>query len=448
MIMKLLRPKKGIDVPDYKEHTRSLPIVKGPEPRELIFPMKMHSGAPASARLKPGDRVKVGTLIGEGQGHISANIHSSVSGYVTSVEERPSFRGKSLAVIVENDNLCGKENEYPLGRNNITAEVFYKRLRDCGLTGKGGAGFPTHVKFQPQNDGGHRLMLINGAECEPYSTTDHRIMLEYPEQILRATELMRKLFNINHNVIAVEDDKHDAIECLQRTANDLQYSEIEIQEVKGRYPQGDQGILFNSVFGSEIPYSSNPNDIGLLTSNVSTVKAVYDAVFLGRPLVERVITVTGPAIAEPQNVLTRIGTPVRDLIDYCGGFRKEPAKLINGGPMMGMPFDDLGIPAVKDTTTILCLDEAAKITAQERPCIRCAKCVDVCPVNLQPISISNAWRKERVGDCRELKADSCIRCGCCTYICPSKIPLLEDIKSAIAEIEKRPELNSEANGGI
>ncbi len=433
--MKLFSPPKGVHVPGYKEKTRDMPIADGPDAQELVFPMKMHTGVPATACVKVGDKVKVGTLIGKGRGYISAHIHSSVSGRVRCIEERQSFRGKSTAVVVDNDRRDEEERLEPL-EQDTTPEKFFERLRDAGLTGKGGAGFPTHVKLNPQNSDGQRRILINGVECESYSTTDHRVILEYPEEILRATEWMRRLFHARHNVIAVEDDKPDAIERLQRTANDLHYRDIEIREVKGLYPQGDQGTLYRTVFGREIPFGKNPNDIGLLTANVSTVKAVYDAVFLGRPLVERVITVTGPAIAEPQNVLSRIGTPVRELIAFCGGLRSEPGKLVNGGLMMGRPFNDLNIPVVKDTTTILCMDATARELPQERPCIRCAKCVDVCPVNLQPVLISNAWRKGRIGRCRRLKATTCIRCGCCTYICPSKIPLLEDIQSAVAEIDK------------
>lgn len=444
--MSFFIPKSGVDVPGQKEKTRHKPIVEGPEPEELIFPMKMHAGAPARVKVKSGDRVKVGTLLGEGRGHISANIHSSVSGRVTAVEERPSFKGQASAVVVENDGQDEEEDKLEPLDGNASTETFFARLQCCGLTGKGGAGFPTHVKFAPVSREGHRYMLINGAECEPYSTTDHRVMLEYPEEILRTAEFMRGLCGTEYNVVAVEEDKQDAIERLRRTAGDLHYNNIDIRKVESRYPKGDEGILARTVFGLEIPHDKNPNEVGVLTSNVSTIKAVHDAVFLGRPLVERVITVTGPAITNPQNVLTRIGTPIRALIDFCGGFHSEPGKLVKGGPMMGMPFSDLDIPAVKDTTTILCLGADAREVPDEKPCIRCAKCVDVCPVNLQPISISNAYRSGDIQLCADLKAESCIRCGCCTYICPSKIPLLRDIKSGvkkIGEVQRQGETGEE-----
>ncbi|MFW5870939.1 MAG: electron transport complex subunit RsxC [Verrucomicrobiota bacterium] len=424
----LFRPRKGVPVPGHKQRTRGKAIVKGPDPKELIFPVMMHSGAPAGVLVKKGDSVKKGTLIAGAMEHVSANIHSSVSGSVKAIETRDSFRGPSRSIIIENNGLDEEENLEPLDKNS-SLDQFLDRLEESGITGKGGAGFPAHVKFATID--GHRYMLINGAECEPYSTTDHRVMLEFPEEILRTVELMRQLFDTEYNVIAVEEDKPDAIDVLKNKIRESDYRNISVEKVTGLYPQGDQGMLLRNVFGVEIPSGMFPNQLGVLTSNVSTVKAIHDAVFKGEPLVERVITVTGAPIADPQNVLTRIGTPVRDLIDFCGGFKTKAGKIINGGAMMGTPFTDLDIPAVKDTTTILCLGDKPAIRTLERACIRCGRCIDVCPVNLQPIMISNAYRKGRLDLCNALKAGACIRCGCCTYICPSRIPLLEDIKSGI-----------------
>ncbi len=433
---RLLTHRKGIPVQGHKQRTRRKAIVKGPDPKELVFPVMMHSGAPARVLVKKGDYVKKGTLIAGAMEHVSANIHSSVSGSVKAIETRDSFRGPSRSIVIENNGLDEEENLEPLDKNSSLDE-FLGRLEESGITGKGGAGFPAHVKFATID--GHRYMLINGAECEPYSTTDHRVMLEFPEEILRTVELMRQLFNTEYNVIAVEEDKPDAIALLKNKIRESEYRNIKVQKVKGRYPQGDQGMLLRNVFGIEIPSGMFPNQLGALTSNVSTIKAIHDAVFQGRPLVERVITVTGPAIANPQNILTKIGTPVRALIDFCGGFKTGVGKIINGGAMMGTPFTDLDIPAVKDTTTILCLGKESAARASESACIRCGRCIHVCPVNLQPIMISNAYRKGRLDLCNALKARSCIRCGCCSYICPSLIPLLEDIKSAIDRLKQEQE---------
>ncbi|MFP4152196.1 MAG: electron transport complex subunit RsxC [Alkalispirochaeta sp.] len=428
-----LRPRKGVPVPSNKEHTERKEVVTAPHVRELIFPMKMHTGEPAEPAVDVGDSVRIGTLIGEARGHVSAGVHSSVSGIVTAIEERESFRGLSLSFVIENDGRDEEERFEPLDES-ISVDTFFARLRESGITGEGGAGFPTHVKFSPPGEG-HGYLLINGAECESYSTSDHRVMLEHAPEILRTVDFLRRLFETDHNVVAVEKDMPDVIAVLKRTADDLDYRHITIEKVSDRYPQGDQGVLLRTVFGLELPFGTFPNEMGVLTSNVSTIKAIHDAVFLGRPLVERVVTVTGSAITNPQNVLTRIGTPLRELIDFCGGFKTGVGKLINGGPMMGAPFNDLEIPVAKDTTTILCLDESAARTPDERPCIRCARCIDVCPVNLQPIAISNAYRAGRFDVLEALKAESCILCGSCTYICPSRIPLLEDIKHAIKESE-------------
>ncbi len=433
-MQRLLRPRKGVPVSGHKELTAGKPIVEGPIPSELVFPMMMHSGVPAEVCVKVGDQVRIGTQVGRAPQHISANIHSSVSGTVKAIEQRDSFRGPTLSVVIENNGLDDKQWLEPLDES-ISAEKFFGRLRDAGITGKGGAGFPAHVKLSPRNQR-HRYVLINGAECEPFSTTDHRTMLEYAPEILHTVELLRRLFNTEHNVIAIEDDKPDAIARLQEVAGDLGYKHIRIRKVHGRYPQGDQGVLLRSVFGLEIPQGKFPNEMGILTSNVSTVKAVHDAVFMGRPLVRRVITVTGPVIANPQNVLTRVGTPVRELVDFCGGFTGDVGKMINGGPMMGRPFSAPEIPVVKDTTTILCFGAEARVRPEERACIRCAKCIDVCPVNLQPILISNARRAGRLDLCKVLKAESCIYCGCCTYICPSRIPLLKDIMAGLEQLRQ------------
>ncbi len=429
----LLRSQKGISVSGHKQRTRGKAIVNGPNPKELIFPVMMHSGAPANVLVKKGDLVKKGTLIARAMGYVSANIHSSVSGSVKAIETRESFRGPSHSIVIENNGLDEEESLRPLDENS-SLDQFLDKLAESGITGKGGAGFPTHVKFATID--GHRYMLINGAECEPYSTTDHRVMLEFADEILRTVELMRRVFNTEYNVIAVEEDKPDAIAVLEKKVRESGYQNINVQKVAGLYPQGDQGVLLRNVFGLEIPFGKFPNELGILTSNVSTVKAIHDAVFQGKPLVERVITVTGAPIANPQNILTKIGTPIGALIDFCGGFKTGVGKIINGGAMMGTPFTDLDIPAVKDTTTILCLGEESAARAQERACIRCGRCIDVCPVNLQPIMISNAYRKGRLDLCSALKAGSCIRCGCCTYICPSRIPLLKDIKSGIDGLKK------------
>ncbi|SMP53775.1 electron transport complex subunit RsxC [Anoxynatronum buryatiense] len=431
---KLFQARQGIDVPDHKGLTNNKKTVKGPGSEELVFPMTMHIGAPAEIIVDEGNHVKIGTLIGNATKTISANIHSSVSGQVIAVEERESFKGKATCIIIKNDFMY-EEERLSLLDESISIDEFLERISEAGITGKGGAGFPTHVKLDPPENG-HRYILINGAECEPYSTTDHRVMLENSQEILRTVSFMHHLFDVKKTIIAIEDNKSDVIRLYKDSISSHNMKHIEIHEVPSRYPQGEQGLLLKTILDLEVPEEDNASNVGLISSNVSTIKAIHDAVFMGIPLTERVVTVTGPTLKNPQNILTRIGTPVQDLIEFCGGFAHETDKMISGGPMMGQPFSDTTIPIEKDTTTLLFLPYDAEVRKNERPCIRCAKCIDACPVYLQPILISNAYRESRWDLCEVLKTETCVRCGCCTYICPSKIPLLEDISKAVKQLKE------------
>ena len=440
-MIKLFEARRGVPVPEKKELTAHKPIVDGPESSKLVFPMSMHIGAPAEIVVGVGDLVEVGTLIGDAKKTISANIHSSISGKVRAIEERQSFQGKSKCVIIENDGKYTEKRFDPLDET-ISIDTFLKRLSDAGITGKGGAGFPTHVKLSP-TEKGHKYILVNGAECEPYSTADQRVMIEHTSDILRTMNFLHQLFEIEKTIIAIEDNKPDAIQCFEEEIKKQGLDHINLHKVESRYPQGDQGVLLKAVLNIEVPEEDNANDVGLISSNVSTFKAIHDAVFEGESLTSRVITITGPVIRNPQNIRARIGTPVQDLVDACDGFSGEVHRMVSGGPMMGEPFSDMSIPVAKDTTTLLFLPPDPEMELTERPCIRCAKCIDACPVYLQPILISNAYREERWDLCKVLKAETCINCGCCTYICPSKIPLLEDIKKAVSRLEEIDEEKEE-----
>ena len=418
--------KRGIDVPDHKSLTAHKPIRSGPVPDVLIFPMAMHIGAPAIPAVKPGDAVSIGTLIGKEEEDVSANVHSSVSGAVTAVEERPSFRGTTTCVVVENDGTDKRETLPPLDMN-VSLDSFVQRIFQAGITGKGGAGFPTHVKMAPSEQG-HHTLLINGAECEPYATTDHRVMLEHTHQLLTCISLMTKLFQVERTLIAIEENKKDAIQCFRERVSEMGDERIRVVTVETRYPQGHQGVLLKNLTDLEVSQGTSAAQVGIISTNISTIKAIHDAVLEGKPLTERVVTVTGPVIRNPQNLMVRTGTPVEDLVNACGGFSGEVGKMIHGGPMMGTPFSDTSIPVVKDTTTLLFLPPDPEEDRPEAPCIRCARCVNACPVSLQPILIHNAHRAGRLDLSSNLQAETCIQCGCCTYVCPSKIPLLASIR--------------------
>lgn len=431
--MKILKyiKTKGAKVPSHKNLTKGLKVETLKAPKYLYYPMAMHIGKPAKPSVRVGDKVKIGTLLGESEGGISSNIHASVSGIVVSVGKEESFRGVSHSIVVENDFKDEKERLEELG-TNISPEEFAKRLEDAGITGKGGAGFPAHIKYNMEKHKAEYL-LINGAECEPYSTTDHRCMVEYAQEIIEITSIIMKIYHIDEAYIAVEDHMKESIESLKNAIIKKNASNIKIYELPAIYPQGHAGLQIEQVLGIEIKEGERSGDIGVLQSNVSTIKAIYDAVIKNDPLYKRIITVTGPMIKNPKNLMVRIGTTVDHLVDECGGFNEGEVIKISGGPMMGKSFDDMRLPVDKDTTTLLFLKKHEK--DEETQCIRCARCIDSCPVSLQPILISNAYRNREYDLGIPLKSQSCISCGTCTYICPSKIDLLKDIQNLNKKLE-------------
>lgn len=415
----------GVNIPKKKDNTKNKSIEVSKPPKLLYFPMSMHIGKPANINVAIGDNVKIGSLLGTADGTISANIHSSVSGKVVDIVEMDGFRGNSKTVVVENDFKDEKISLEKLD-DRIDVDTFVQRLLDAGITGKGGAGFPTSIKYKAEKDK-MRYIVINGAECEPYSTTDHRIMIEYADQIVKTVNFIGNIYEIEQEHIAIEGHMEEAIKSLKLAIEKNEAANISIHELGDEYPQGHAGLQIREVLGIEIEEGSRTGDVGVLQSNVSTIKAIHDAIFLGDPLTKRAITISGEMINNPKNLMVRNGTPISHLIDECEGLKSEDITLINGGPMMGKIFEDTSYPADKDTTTILALEH---IEAQEETaCIRCSRCVHSCPVALQPIVISNAYKNNEVHKVPSLRSQTCISCGVCTYICPANIPLLENIQA-------------------
>lgn len=426
--------KGGIHPPHLKKATENLAVERSQEPEMVYIPMQQHIGAPCEPIVKVGDTVKVGQKIGEAKAFVSAPIHSSVSGKVKKIQKLDTPTGNAITVVIESD---GKneidESVKPKGDiKNLSKEEIISIIKESGITGMGGAGFPTHVKLSPPPEKKIDTVILNGAECEPYLTADHRLMLEKPEMVIKGLKAIMKAVDVKKGYIGIENNKPDAIEIMTKAAyND---ETVEVIPLKTKYPQGDEKRLIHSITEREVPAGALPMDVGVVVNNVGTAYAIANAIETGMPLVERIATITGSGIKNPKNLLIKVGTPFKEIIDQCGGFKDKPGKVIMGGPMMGMAQFTIEIPAIKGTSGILVLDEIDSKIPDPSPCIRCGKCVDICPVNLQPLFISKLSLKKMYDEAEGYNPLSCIECGSCSFICPSKRPLLQSIRVAKREI--------------
>lgn len=423
----------GVHPSEKKELAEGIALKKFPEPDEVVIPLSMHAGKPADALVNVGDYVKVGQKIGAASGFISANVHSSVSGEVVAVEPRPhSNRGDVLSVVIRSDKKdvladTVKPNK-PL--EELTPEEIVGIVQENGIVGMGGAGFPTSVKLKPNKP--IEAVLLNGCECEPLLTADHRVMLEYADDVIYGLKAVMKAVSAPKGIIVVEDNKPDAIQLLQEKTADL--DNIEVFPVRTKYPQGAEKMLIKRVMGRQVPRGGLPADVGAVVSNISTVKAISDAIQTGMPLVERVVTVTGEKVKNPGNFVVKIGTPVKELIDYCGGLTDDDVEIKMGGPMMGMLLTDTSVPVIKGTNGIIAVQPDV---TKEVTCIKCGRCVDVCPMELKPLYFNWYSDKEDWDKMQEYNVMDCIECRSCEYICSSRIPLVTKIKKGKAALRGR-----------
>ncbi|MBE6044393.1 MULTISPECIES: electron transport complex subunit RsxC [Clostridium] len=428
--MELLTFRRGVHPPHGKYLTENKPI-EDLEPKELlVFPMSQHIGAPAECLVKKGDRVLVGQKIGQASGFISANIHSSVSGTVKDVKPVLTAGGtKSLAVIVENDGLY-EEIDMPKPKNykEMTKEEIVELIKEAGVVGMGGATFPTNVKLSPPPDKKIDTIILNGAECEPYLTCDHRLMLEETNMIVEGLKIILHMFPQAKGYIGIEDNKKNAIEAMREATKDI--PNIEVKALKTKYPQGAEKQLIYAITKREVPSGKLPADAGCIVQNVNTVREVYNAVVNGRPTISRVVTVTGEAVKEPKNLRIRLGMSYRELVEACGGFKEDPVKIISGGPMMGMAVSTLDIPTTKGSSGILCLTEKQAVLPEESSCIRCGKCVQACPMFLIPSTLDSLGRRKEYDAFEEEHGLDCIECGSCTFVCPAKRHLIQSIRTS------------------
>ena len=426
----------GLHPPDSK-HSAANAIEVCPLPEELVIPMSQHIGAPADPCVAVGDLVKKGQLIANAKGFVSVPIHASSSGEVIAVEPRLHPMGKLLpAVVIKPDaEDCWDESLQGSDPDALSADELKNLIRDAGIVGMGGATFPAHVKLSPPEDKKIDTLIINGVECEPFLTADHRLMLEESERILDGIDILRKVLGIKRAVIGIEANKPDAIEKLTKEGA---ARKIEVQALEVKYPQGAEKQLILAITGREVPSGGLPMEVGVVVQNVGTTAAVADAVISGFPLVERICTVTGSGINEQKNLRIKVGTSLQHLVDYCGGLNGDPTKRIMGGPMMGMTQLSLDVPATRGTSGLLIFREGDIPLAEQGPCIRCARCVKACPANLLPTTIAAYTRLDMFAEAEDYNAMDCIECGCCSYICPSFIPLVQSLRHAKAAIlEKR-----------
>ena len=420
----------GIHPDDGKAMSKDKPIREVLPKGELVYPLSQHIGAPAKAIVAKGDHVLAGQKIAEAGGFVSANIFASVSGTVKAIEARLGVAGgMQESIVIENDGLY-EEVEFSPERKlaDISGKEIIEIIKEAGIVGMGGAGFPTHVKYMPKDPSAIDHIIVNCAECEPYLTSDYRRMMEEPEKIVGGLQAAMKIFDGRaKGVLAVEDNKKDAAAKLREAAKGI--PDIEVVELKTKYPQGAERQLIFAVTGRQINSSMLPADAGCVVNNCDTIHAIYEAVHFGRPVMKKVMTITGNAIKEPQNLRVRTGTNFRELIEEAGGFTSEPEKIIAGGSMMGIPLISLDVPVVKTSSAILCMTKDEVAACEETACINCGRCVSVCPGRIIPAKLADYAKRHDKESFEKANGMECCECGCCSYICPAKRPLTQYIKS-------------------
>ena len=429
----------GIHPGDHKEATNKKEIVNLTPPSELIFPLSQHIGTPAKPCVNIGDTVCMGQKIAESDGFVSANIHSSVSGTVKAIEKRLHPNGlPTMSIVIENDGLdteAAPIEGYGEDYENKSPKEIINIIKEAGIVGMGGATFPTHVKLSVPDEAKVDYVIVNGAECEPNLTSDHRAMLETPNEIIGGLLVLMHIFGLKDGYIGVENNKTDAITVLEKEASLVKDKNIHIVTLKTKYPQGAEKQLINAVCGRKMAPGTLPWQIGCIVNNIDTCASTYRAVVKGTPLTTRIVTLGGNALKNSMNYKVRIGTPFSYVIEQSGGLSEPAEKVLMGGPMMGLSVPNMDVPVIKGTSGILALPAKEAKLDKESPCIRCAKCVYVCPMSLQPNLLDSAARLHDIDKLKKLNVTDCIECGSCAFVCPSKRRQVQQIK--IAKVKLR-----------
>ncbi len=429
--------RHGIHPREHKEATAHLPIERMPFVERYLLPLSQHTGAPARPVVAPGDRVERGQVIAEPAGFISTTLHAPVSGRVVAIAPRPHPAGKlQPAIEIEADRLSAQRppSGPALDPATLEGDRFVAELQRAGLVGMGGAAFPTHVKYQLPAGRRVERLLVNGCECEPFLTSDHRLMVERPEDVVRGATIAAARLGVVETVLGVEANKPDAIAALERAVDGRPAMRVVPLAVK--YPQGAEKMLIQAVYGLEVPSGRLPLDVGIVVNNVATMTAIADWFDRRHPLIERVVTVAGPGVARPANLLVPVGTPVRAVLEHCGGLDAETREVVMGGPMMGMPLASLDVPVLKGTSGLLAFTEAEARLPAEYTCIKCGRCVEACPQFLNPSRLARLARGGRFEEMVGYHALDCVECGSCSFACPSGIPVVQLIRVAKAELRK------------
>ena len=426
--MGILTFKGGVHPYDGKELSKNSPVVKYLPKGDMVYPLSQHIGAPAAAIVQKGDHVLAGQKIADAAGFVSSPIHSSVSGTVKGIEPRLTATGSMVnSIIIENDQQYESVEFTPARLEDLSKEEILARIKEGGVVGMGGAGFPTQVKLAPKEPDKIDHILVNGAECEPYLTSDYRRMLDDSEKLIEGLRVMLKLFDNAKGYICIEDNKPDCIAKLKEMVKDI--PRIEVAELMTKYPQGGERFLIKAVTDREINSAMLPADAGCVVDNVDTVIAVYEAVILGKPVMDRIVTVTGQGIKNPQNFDVLSGTDMAELIEAAGGLTDNVSKVISGGPMMGFAMYSLDVPVVKGSSSLLVFQKDIVSKTTSSACIRCGKCGEACPEHLLPAKLAGFASRNDEEGFTKFDGMECVMCGSCSYVCPAKRPLTQQIKA-------------------
>ena len=430
--------RHGIHPPESKELTRAVPIRRMPFPAEVVLPLRQHAGKPARVIVRKGQRVERGDVVATSDGFVSVPIHASAAGTVTAIELCPHPDGsmaEAVRIAVDPYSAQIARTRMVPEWSGLTREQVVDAVQQAGVVGLGGAAFPAHVKLVPPKDTAIEVLIVNAAECEPYLTSDHRVMVEYPERVLKGTRIMMHALGVQRAVIGIEKNKPDAIEIL-RNALPLD-ADITVLPLTVKYPQGAEKMLIKALTGREVQSGKLPASVGAIVQNVGTLACIAEVFETGLPLVERIVTVTGPGIRKPSNLIIPVGTRLREVIDFCGGLTDDAAEILFGGPMMGIPQPELDVPVIKGTSGIVVLTRKQLERRRTMPCIQCGRCLDACPMFLNPSRLGMLAQAGRTEEMQEEHLADCMLCGSCSYVCPSSIPLAQMFSLSKAALRRQ-----------